>query len=317
MLLGIDLGGTKTALALASKEGRVHVRRRYPTRLSGDGVRDLAELGAAIRSLLSDAEVSPSAVQRIGVSAPGPLDAARERMRMPPNLPGWDDVPVRERLEADLGIPVTLENDANAAALAEWKFGAGRGAADVAYLTMSTGVGAGLILDGRLYRGAGGNAGEFGHTTLEEGGLPCACGQRGCVEAYIGGAAWTQRLREQTPEGSHVVALAGDRGSVRPEHLLEAARAGDSFALAEVERFNGYLVRAIANVVFALAPEIVVLGTIPSAAGEELCLSPVRAGVATRVWPQLIQHLRILPSALGDELPYMAGICVAMQTPDR
>ena len=312
MLLGIDVGGTKTALALASLEGRVIARRRYPTRTSGDASRDLADLAAEIRVLLEGAGAKLAAVEHLGVSLPGPLDATRERISKPPNLRGWDGVPIRQRLEAELGLPVTLENDANAAALAEWQFGAGRGADDVVYLTMSTGVGAGLILDGRLYRGAGGNAGEFGHTALEENGERCACGLRGCVEAYVGGAAWTERLREKTPEGSRVAELGGGRASIRPEHVLEAAREGDAFARAEVDRFNHYLARAISNVVFALDPEVVILGTIPTAAGEELCLSPVRKQVRNRVWPELAERLRIVPSTLGDELPYTAGICVAM-----
>ena len=312
MLLGIDVGGTKTALSLASQEGRVLARRRYPTRPSGDGRRDLAGIAAEARNLIRSAGAEFAAVERVGVSAPGPLDAARERIVKPPNLPGWEGVPVRKQLEGELGLPVTLEHDANAAALAEWQFGAGRGSDDIVYLTMSTGVGAGLILDGRLYRGAGGNAGEFGHTMLEENGPRCACGLHGCVEAYVGGAAWTERLRQQTPRESLVAALAGDRASIRPEHLLEAARSGDAFATDELDRYNHYLARAIANVVFALAPEVVILGTIPTAAGEDLCLTPVRESVRTRIWPALAKHLRIVPSALGDELPYMAGICVAM-----
>jgi glucokinase len=312
MFLGIDIGGTKTALALASREGRVLARRRYPTRTSGDGERDLAGLAEEARSLLSDAGTDLAAVAQVGVSVPGPLDPARERILQPPNLPGWEGVPIRKRLEAEVGRPVTLENDANAAALAEWQFGAGRGADHVVYLTMSTGVGAGLILDGRLYRGSGGNAGEFGHTTLVEDGALCACGLRGCVEAYVGGAAWTERLRAKTPEQSQVMALAGGRASVRPEHLLEAARAGDAYARAEVDRYNHYLARAISNIVFALAPEVVILGTIPTAAGDELCLTPVRKSVQARIWPALANRLRIVPTALGPELPYLAGICVAM-----
>jgi len=316
MLLGIDIGGTKTALALASRQGQLLARRRYPTRTSGDALRDLAELAAEIRRLVDTADETLGAVERVGFSAPGPLDPKRERILNPPNLPGWNDVPIRQHLEAELGLPVTLENDANAAALAEWWFGAGKGAANIVYLTMSTGVGAGLILDGRLYRGAAGNAGEFGHTVLEADGAPCACGMRGCVEAYLGGAAWTTRLREETPERSRVCELARGRASIRPEHLLEAARQGDAFALAEVERFNHYLARAIANVVFSLAPEVIVLGTIPTAAGEDLCLAPVREDVQNRIWPEFAERLRILPSALGTDLPYMAGISVALQPVD-
>jgi glucokinase len=208
---------------------------------------------------------------------------------------------------------VRLENDANAAALAEWRYGAGRGARNLVYLTMSTGVGTGLILDGRLYRGHRGRASEFGHSCVEWGGERCGCGQRGCLEAYLGGAAWTRRLREITPANSRACALAGECGLVLPEHVVAAAREGDAFACEEMERFNHYLARAIATLAFALAPEVVVLGTIATAAGEALCFDPVRALVKDQVWPSFGEEMRILPSGLGDQLPYYAGVCVAME----
>jgi glucokinase len=155
-------------------------------------------------------------------------------------------------------------------------------------------------------------AGEVGHAPVEWDGEPCACGRRGCLEAYVGGAAWTRRLARTTPAGSRVAALAGGPGQARPEHVVEAAREGDAFALSELERYNDYLARGLTALVFVLAPELIILGTIPSAAGEELCLAPVRAQVQARVWPRLARDLRIVPSGLGPELPYLAGICVAL-----
>jgi glucokinase len=252
-------------------------------------------------------------VRAVGVSVPGPFDRDRGLLLEPPNLPGWCDIPVQQVLETSLGRPVHVENDANAAALAEWRFGAGQGASHMVYLTMSTGVGAGLILDGRLYRGRAGAAGEVGHTEVEPGGEPCACGRRGCLEAYCGGAAWTRRLQTRTPDDSRVAARAGGRGRVRPEHVVQAAREGDAFARAELERYNRYLARGIANLVFVLAPERVVLGTIPSRAGEALCLAPVRRQVESALWPLLARGLRIEASGLGDALPDYAGICVARE----
>ena len=161
--------------------------------------------------------------------------------------------------------------------------------------------------------GSGGNAGEIGHSPVEWEGLLCACGQRGCLEAYAGGAAWIQRLAEVTPDDSRVAALAGGREHARPEHVVAAAREGDAFALAEMERYNDYMSRAIAALVFVLAPEVVILGTIPTHAGEELCFAPLRAKVASHVWPQLGGALEIVPSALGDDLPAYAGLCAAIE----
>jgi glucokinase len=310
--LGIDIGGSKLALAVGDEQGRLLAQRRHPTRFSDRPERDLAQLADEARALCAEAGLEVSALSGVGVCAPGPLDPESGVLLNPPNLPGWGEVPIRRLLGDRLGLPVQVENDANAAALAEWRFGAGRGFQHVAYLTMSTGVGAGLVLGGRLYKGKHGMAGEVGHAPVEWDGEPCACGGRGCLEAYVGGAAWTQRLARTTPAGSRVAQLAGATERARPEHVVEAARAGDAFALAELARYNDYLARGITALVFVLAPEVVILGTIPSAAGESLCLAPVRAQVLARVWPQLGRELRIVASGLGTQLPYLAGLCAAM-----
>ncbi len=311
--LGIDVGGTKLALALADEEGRLLARRRRPTEASRDAAADFSRIAADACALVAEAGGRLADVRCVGVSLPGPLDFERGALLDPPNLPGWAGVPVRDLLEASLGRPVHVENDANAAALAEWRHGAGRGAAHLVYLTMSTGVGAGLVLDGRLYRGCAGAAGEIGHAIVEWGGAPCGCGRRGCLEAYCGGAAWTRRLRAATPAASRVAALAGGHDEVRPEHVVAAAREGDAFARAELDRYNDYLARGLVNLVYTLAPERIVLGTIPSRAGEALCLAPVRERVRAALWPLLARGLSILPAALGDDLAYYAGVCVASE----
>ncbi len=234
-------------------------------------------------------------------------------MKRPPNLPGWEDAPVRETLERELGVATRLENDAKAAALAEWRFGAGQGFSHLVYLTMSTGVGGGLVLGGRLHRGFANSAGEIGHLPLVWEGALCRCGKRGCVEAYIGGAAWQERLARETPPASAVAVLAAAEGvPPRPEHVLAAARAGDAFGRAELARFNEALARTLATLVPILAPEVFVLGTIAAAAGEELCLAPVRALLREHSWP--FQHaIEVRPAALGERLPLVAGLGVALE----
>jgi glucokinase len=310
--LGIDLGGSKLAIAIADPDGRLIAHKTRPSRFSGDPEADLSAIAADAADLVSESGLTASDFDAAGLSVPGPIDHERGAILDPPNLPGWQEVPLRARMSELLGLPVRLENDANAAALAEWHYGAGRGAHNLVYLTMSTGVGAGLILDDRLYRGHRGRASEFGHACVEWEGERCGCGRRGCLEAYLGGAAWTRRLREITPTTSRVCALAGARGLVLPEHVVAAAGEGDAFAREEMGRFNHYLARAIAALSFALAPEVVVLGTIAAAAGEKLCFEPVRALVDAQVWPTLRDGMRIVPSGLGDKLPYYAGVCAAI-----
>lgn len=312
VLLGIDIGGTKVALALGERDGAPRAHRRLATRPSGEGRADLERIVQAARALLEEAGVPLAAVERVGVSLPGPLDLAAGRVLDLPNLPGWEGLPVRDLLGEAFGRPVELENDANAAALAEWRYGAGRGAQHLVYLTMSTGVGAGLVLGGRLHRGVAGSAGEVGHMPLVQDGEPCACGLRGCVEAYLGGAAWARRLARTTPPASRAAALAGGPAAVTPEHLVEAAREGDAFALEELRRWNHLLARTLTMLTFVLAPERFVLGTIARAAGEALCLDPVREEVRAHVWPILGGGLRIEAAELGEELPYRAGLAVAI-----
>lgn len=310
-LLGIDVGGTKVAFALADAEGRILAHERRPTEPSGSPERDVERMVGAARGLLERAGVASAELAAVGLSLPGPIDAERGCVLTPPNLPGWDEVPVARQVEAAFGCCVRLENDANAAALAEWRYGAGQGAEDLVYLTMSTGVGGGIIAGGRLVRGQGGNAGEVGHVPVEWEGERCACGQRGCLEAYAGGRAWSQRLQAETPEGSRMLALAGARAALSPVHVVQAAQEGDAFALSELERWNGYLARGIVGLAFTLAPEVVVLGTIAVAAGEALCLEPVRRRVREHLWPGIARGLSIRPAALGEELPYYAAICAA------
>jgi glucokinase len=312
-LLGIDVGGTKVAFALGDEEGRILARRRRPTAPSGRPELDVARIAEDARAVAAEAGVALAEVAAVGITAPGPLDPEGGVVLTPPNLPGWRNVPVVEQLGAALGPPVFLENDANAAALAEWRFGAARGFHHAVYLTMSTGVGGGLILGGRLHRGVLASAGELGHVPVEWDGEPCACGLRGCLEAYVGGAAWERRLRATTPPESRAAALAGGRDAVRPEHLVAAAREGDAFATAEMERWTRYVARGVVIVAMLLAPEAVVLGTIAVAAGEELAFAPIRRLVAPRIWPHLARELQILPAALGRDLPYLAGLCVAME----
>jgi glucokinase len=168
------------------------------------------------------------------------------------------------------------------------------------------------VLGGRLHRGALG-AGEVGHAPVEWEGEPCACGLRGCLEAYVGGAAWARHLRATAVPDGRVAALAGGRDRIRPEHLLAAAREGDAFALAELARYNDYLARGLVAIAFMLAPERIVLGTIPTAAGDALCLDPLRQRVRAALWPGLAREIEIVASGLGDELAYLAGIGVALE----
>jgi glucokinase len=267
-------------------------------------------------------------VAGIGVACGSPMDAERGIVLGPPNLQSWNPVPVKEILEDEFGLYTRLENDANAGALAEWLFGAGRGKRCVVYMTMGTGIGGGLVLDGRLYRGANGNAGEVGHMrVVPEDGPLCGCGKRGCLEAFCSGPSIARRMRQAmranlATEGnehsanSALVALAGSIEAATAEHLFAAARQGDPLALRLVDETAHYLGVGLANIVQALNPEVIVLGTIATEQGE-FFLDRVRRVVRNETWPQMFKAVEILPSPLGSQAGDYGAISVILQDVER
>ena len=312
LLLGLDIGGTKTVAALGRANGEIVAESRREDWTSGSWQADLGALEAQAGHLLRETGVSSSEVDALGLCAPGPLDPVRGVVLEAPNLPGWHDVPLVAELSSTLGLRGGLENDANAAALAEWRFGAGQGSAHMVYLTMSTGVGAGLILDSRLYRGAHFSAGEIGHVAIVPGGRPCSCGLRGCLEAYVSGAGLAERIREDIEAGQAPEILAragGDPARVSARLWVESLRAGDPYALALREEFLDHLATGLVGVVIGLDPERIVLGTIVER-NADLFLDDLRARVSERLWP-VHADVRIEAGALGAKLPAYAALCVA------
>ncbi len=311
-LLGIDIGGTKLVVALGDADGRPLSEARVEDWAQGSAERDFERLVAEVTALLARAGVRATDVRGVGVSAPGPLDPVAGVVIQTPNLPGWLDFPLRERLARALGIPVRIENDANAAALAEWRHGAGRGARSLVYLTMSTGVGAGLVRDGRLWRGHHFQAGEIGHMPIEPGGRLCGCGMRGCLEAYVGGASLAARLREDVAAG---VAPAlrelsgGDPARLSARLWTRAIREGDPYSLRLRDEFVGRLAHGLAALVMILDPERIALGTIVRE-NPDLFLDPVRAALRERIW-EPVRGVEVVAAALGPRLPAYAALSVA------
>jgi glucokinase len=300
-VLGVDIGGTKLATVLATRGGEILHKVRLPRQ-------NLDETGVDLEDIIG-----------IGVACGSPMDAERGIILGPPNLQSWNPVPIKEILETELGLYTQLENDANAGALAEWLFGAGRGKRNVVYMTMGTGIGGGLILDGRLYRGANGNAGEVGHMrVVHQGGPVCGCGKRGCLEAFCSGPAIARRTKEalqRSPQGganTACVVLAGELEAVTAEHLFAAARQGDALAQQLVDETAHYMGVGLANIIQALNPEVIVLGTIATEQGD-FFLDRVRRVVGEETWPQMSQVVEILPSPLGKTVGDLGAISIILQ----
>ncbi len=310
-IVGVDIGGTKVACVLADVEGNILARQWQPTR-AGEGwqvvVQQLFEMTERVLE-----GVSYRQVRGIGISCGGPLDSQRGVVYSPPNLPGWDAVPIKQVFEDRFGLPARLENDANATALAEHRFGAGRGTRNMVFMTWGTGVGGGLVLDGRLYRGTNDLAGEIGHTTVLLDGPLCGCGKRGCLEALASGPSIARRARELAGESPE--SLIWQRTSpneATAQHVVEAAHAGDTFARFVLAEAGTYMGIGIANVAQILNPERVVLGTIAVKAGD-LVLEPLRQALQVHAWSRVREVLQVVPAELGDRAQDLAAVCLWLE----
>lgn len=261
-ILGVDIGGTKVAVGLVDPAGQILTPTRQPMLASGTAEAALDAVTAAIDSLLSS---SGSAIQSIGICAPGPLDPRTGVVLNPPNVPCWRNFPLAEKIAAKYGVPVKLDNDANAAALAETRWGAARGYRYVFYTCIGTGIGTGIVFDGRIYHGRTGSAGEGGHMSIDYRGPVCGCGKRGCIEALAAGPAIGARARTKlAAEPSRRSALLdlakGNIAAVASETVGQAYAAGDPLAKEILEETTELLAAWLGNVVDVLDPDVIVMG---------------------------------------------------------
>ncbi len=289
-IIGVDIGGTKCALVKADAAGRVLRETRFGTTdVSGT----LANIYAAV------SELEPGASPVFGIACGGPLDAARGVILSPPNLPGWDGIAIVSELESRFGGRGYLMNDANACALAEWQFGAGRGTRNMVYLTHGTGMGAGLILDGRLYEGTTGDAGEVGHVRLAPEG-PVGYGKAGSFEGFCSGGGLS-RLAAGRVVG---------HGALSAKELAELANAGNAEALAVWEESGRYLGRALSLLIDILNPEVIVLGSLYMRSGH-LLESAMREELSRETLAGPLKACRIVAAELGESTGVMSAIAVA------
>lgn len=319
-VVGIDIGGTKLATVVADRTGHILSKVRKPTLAARGPEYALDLLFDMVRETVSLTGLEQDAISAIGVSCGGPLDTKTGIVYSPPNLPGWDALPLKTKLESEFQVPVTIENDANASALAEYRFGGGRGYNAVLYMTMSTGIGGGIVIDGHIYHGANDSAGEVGHQILLPDGPPCGCGKRGCLEALCSGPAIARRAQaaiqaqiiEAKTSATTLLNLAGGHiEDVKSEHVLTAARTGDALALQLINETAYYMGWGIANLVNILNPDIVLLGTIAIAAGD-LLLDPIRKTVSEFAMPRPAEAVKIAPAQLGEALGDLAAIALVV-----
>jgi glucokinase len=289
-VVGVDVGGTKIAAALVTRDGSIEGRVEQPTDVSSEEAL-LLQLDAIVE------EVRSGDVAALGFGIPSRIDQRRGRAVASVNVPLMN-VDFRDRMRAQHGLPVSIDNDANAAAIAEWRTGAAQGARDVVMLTLGTGVGGGLILDGKPYRGATGSGAELGHVVVELDGPQCRCGGRGHLESFATGIAADELAREHIGPGSDA------------HDLVRRAAAGEAAALKVLARVGRYLGAAIASLVNALEPELVVIGGGFGEAAAEFLLASARDVLAQDALPPGRDNLRIVQAQLGGD----AGVIGAGMT---
>ena len=311
LIVGVDIGGTKTAVivgaAAASGTPAILARSSFPTEAGSPWQQTIARTVETCRSLLAQLGAGPGSIQGIGVSCGGPLDSRAGLVLSPPNLPGWDRVPVTAVLSDALAAPALLQNDANACALAEWQYGAGQGCRNMVFLTFGTGMGAGLILDGRLYEGTNDLAGEVGHVRLAEDG-PIGYGKPGSFEGFCSGGGIANLARSRAAE-----ALArGGRAAFFPtaQAVGEAAEAGDALAREILAESGRRLGQGLAMLIDILNPERIVIGSIYARCRAFLQPAMEEAIRAEALAPAA-RVCTIVPAALGEQTGDYASLAVA------
>ncbi len=309
-VLAIDLGGTKFVTALVSFDGQIVAREHNPT-LADEGCEAVFHrLLLAMRRTVEAAAMPLNSVSHIAFAAAGAVDSSRGVVTDSPNLPGWHNIPLRGIVEEETGIPTIVINDANAAALGELHFGAGQGVKNMIYLTVSTGIGGGIIIGGKLYTGSSGCAGEIGHTTVDVNGPRCTCGNIGCLEMLASGKAVAREARRLIKQGGKTILrelAEGNADNITAQTVAAAAQKADALALGVVSRAAECLGLGMVNLVNIFNPDLIVVGGGMAKMGDAL-LDGARKVVMERAFSLPANRVRIVAGHLGDNASVLGAV---------
>lgn len=304
--VGVDLGGTKIYTALADREGRIKEEFILPTEASKGPEQIVEKIKESIRIVTRDINIS--LVKAIGIGSPGPLDVKKGIIAEPPNLP-FKNYEIVKEIENEFGIKTYLDNDANAATLAEFTFGAGTCSTNMIFITTSTGVGAGAVLNGKLYRGSTSNALELGHTTIKYDGRRCGCGNRGCVETLASGTA-IMRLANEAITSNVVTSLKKYENPTAKEVFVEAEN-GDKVSKSILRECLGYLGVAVANAANSFDPDVIVVGG-GVINGGDIVFDIIDEEMQDRCLGTIRNHCKVVPSKLGGKAGVLGAVALAV-----
>ena len=310
LILAVDIGGTKIATALATWQGDILTRGHSSTPVGAGPEAITNSILRTIGDTISSGRVSPSQLLGIGVAAAGLIDSDEGQVVFTPNIPGWIEVPLKAVIQQRFGVPTCMGNDATLAALGEWRFGLRKKVNNLIYITVSTGIGVGIITDGRLYSGAHGFAGEAGHMTIHADGPVCNCGSTGCWEALASGTALAREARKEIEQGadtSIAELVGGDSSRIDASVVFEAAQNGDRLARHLISRLAYYFGVGLANLVNIFDPELILVGGGVAKMGD-LLLQPARSLVKERAYVTLTHDVEIRPALLGDDSGLLGAV---------
>ena len=306
VVIGVDLGGTNLRTAILSPDGDILAKQKAPTNASEGWKNVVSRLIESIKGQQESAGKRGLAVTAVGVGVPGVIQSDRGIVVKSPNFPDWNNLPIKDSLEKALNLPVTVENDANAAALGEQWRGAGSGIRSMILLTLGTGVGGGIILNNEIWQGADGMAGELGHMTIIPDGRRCGCGNTGCLEMYASARGIVQSYRERRAQ------VPSSPAEITSEEVYEAARAGESDALAVMQGMGRLLGIGIANLINIFNPEMIVIGGGVKDAWP-LFIGAARDEIRKRAFEVPAARTEIVPSRLGDDAGMVGAAASALQ----
>jgi glucokinase len=314
-VIGVDLGGTKILAGVVDSTGGILNRAKRKTRAERGVEAVIERIGRTVRKAAEKAELGFDRVERLGIGAPGALDAATGVVAEAPNL-DWKDVPLKELLEKDLGIPVTVENDVNAGTWGEYRLGAGVGVRDLVGIFVGTGIGGGLVLDGRLYRGSRGKAGEIGHIKIASEGPKCGCGQVGCFESLAGRLAIQGMFEDAAKKGresSVLRAVDGDTSKIRSGAIAEGYTSGDKLTRKILEKVIPRLAEGVAGAAALLNPEMVVLGGGLIEALPDEFFQDLLDAIGRHTFEPSLEGLQIKRAVLGDDAVLLGAASLARE----
>lgn len=298
--IAVDLGGTQIRAARYTSSEEMEERIALETRAE----EGFDAVFARVRDAIRDVWPVQGDVIAVGLGAPGPLNFKRGLLRFAPNLPGWVNIPLRDMLREELGVPAFVGNDADVAALAEHRFGAGKGVSDMIYMTISTGIGGGMIFDNRLFTGGHGLGGEVGHMAIDPRGPKCSCGNVGCLEVLASGTAIARRARERLAAGEPSVLTewaGGDLTRITAKEVSQAGKQGDALSISVFEEAGTYIGATLVSLMYLLNPTLFVLGGSVTLAGD-LLFGPLCKTIEERAPQAYREQTRIVQAELGSDV---------------